>query len=90
MSNKHKGGSKLTVKMHRYGGSSAVIVPSYIKKALGIDETTELEVELKDDGFMFTPVQNKETALETDQDFINFLKETDHEYGNVTRRLVDK
>ncbi|GIO23773.1 hypothetical protein [Oceanobacillus sp. J11TS1] len=80
----------MTVKMHRYGGSSAVIVPAYIKKALGIDETTELEVELKENGFMFTPVSKKEAALESDQDFINFLKETDQQYGDVTRRLVDK
>lgn len=74
--------------MHPYGGSSAVTVPAYIKKALNIDETTDLKVELKDNGFMFTPVKVDET--ENDQDFINFLKETDEQYGNATKRLIDK
>ncbi|GAK02080.1 prevent host death protein [Geomicrobium sp. JCM 19037] len=78
----------MTTKMHPYGGSHALTVPAYVKKALNIDESTELEIELKDGGFFVKPIKKQESNV--DQEFLDFLKQSDDTYGEATRRLVDR
>ncbi|MBM7634222.1 hypothetical protein [Geomicrobium sediminis] len=78
----------MTTKMHPYGGSHALTVPAYVKKALNIDESTELEIELKDGGFFVKPINKQETGV--DQEFLDFLEQSGETYGDATRRLVDR
>jgi AbrB family looped-hinge helix DNA binding protein len=82
-----RGGKNMSFKVHPWGNSSAVPVPSHVRKVLGIENGSEVEIEVKDGAMIVKPVKKDEGV---DQAFIDFLKKTDKKFETVTRNLVDR
>lgn len=77
----------MSVKVHKWGNSSAVPVPSYVREKLGIYNGSEVEIEVRENEMVVKPVKDTE---EIDPKFIEFLEETAVKYETVTRNLVDR
>lgn len=78
----------MSVKVHKWGNSSAVPVPSYVREKLGIYNGSEVEIELTDDAMIVKPV--KDNKDEIDPTFVEFLEENSSKYETVYKNLVDR
>lgn len=73
----------MSVKVHKWGNSSAVPVPAYVREKLGIYNGSEVEIEVRDNEMVVKPVEKNE-------DLADLIEETMAEYDTVFKNLVDR
>jgi antitoxin component of MazEF toxin-antitoxin module len=69
-------------KLIRVGDELAVVLDKAMLEELGIDENTEVDVSIKDDVLVVTPILRE-------QRFRASMEKIDREYADVFRRLAD-
>ncbi len=68
----------------RSGNSLALVIDKPLLEALGIDESTELEVSTDGDVVVITPMRDPERAARLDE----IVAEAHDRYGGVFKRLA--
>ena len=72
-------------KLTRTGNSLALVLDKPLLEALGIDESTELEISTNGDVLVVTPVRDRAREKKLKK----ILEQLDREYGGVFRRLAE-
>lgn len=78
----------MTVKVHKWGNSSAVPVPAFVKEKLGIKNGSEVEIEVTNDAMIVKLVEDNREEI--DPTFVKFLEENSSKYETVYKNLVDR